>query len=230
LPIPAWRRFVVFAVIASYVVLAIAAWSRESAVLSALCVVLLVTAVLARGLAAGKAWAWASWIALCAGVLALTLNGQGRLALDLVPVAINLALACLFGWSLRDGHMPLIARAIQAIEGPERLAMPRVAGYARALTAAWTGLFIVQVVVFSVLLAWWLPMVAGHARLHSWGMTYLHVGGFLLPAVFMALEFGFRHWYLRHIPHDSLPVFMKRLMNSWPGLLRGSTSHDRREH
>lgn len=215
--------------VAIYLVVVLAAWASGNDALVAFCVFALVTAVLARGLVMRKTWAWLVWIATGAGLLVLTANGHGRLALDLVAVAINLALAILFGASLRNGHMPLIARAISVIEGPERLALPRVAGYARKLTAAWTGLFVIQTMIFVIMIAWWLPSVAANEQLHRWGVTYLHLGGLLLPALFMAVELGFRRWYLRHIPHLSLHVFMHRLLHNWPGLLRDSAAHDGRE-
>ncbi|MGB0132355.1 xanthomonadin biosynthesis protein [Dokdonella sp.] len=230
LPTPAWRRLVVVALVAAYLAVALTAWSSGNDLLVAFCVFALITAVLARSLVARKPWAWLSWTILSAGLLALTLNGHGRIALDLVPVAINLALAALFGVSLRPGRTPLIARAISAIEGPERLVLPRVAGYARMLTGAWMGLFLTQAAVFSIMLAWWLPRVAADTKLHAWGTTYLHVGGLLLPALFMAIEFGFRRWYLRHIPHLSLLDFMQRLVTNWPGLLRESATSDDKEH
>lgn len=228
-PTPAWRRYLVIALVAIYLGVVLAAWSSGNDLLVAFCVFALVTAVLAKSLAARKLWAWLSWVVLSAGLLALTLNGNGRVALDLLPVAINLALAILFGLSLRKGHMPLIARAICAIEGPERLALPRVAGYARFLTTAWAGLFVVQALIFSIMLAWWLPGIAADKMLHDWGTTYLHVGGLLLPAIFMALELVFRRWYLRHIPHLSLLDFMHRLVSNWPDLLRDSAAADNKE-
>ncbi len=229
LPTPAWRRYAVVVLVAVYLVVVLAAWSSGNDALVAFCVFALVTAVLARGLVRRKAWAWLGWVTTSAGLLALTLNGNGRLALDLVAVAINLSLALLFGSTLRRGHLPLIARAIRTIEGPERLALPRVAGYARSLTAAWAGLFLIQTMIFATMLAWWLPRVAANEQLYRWGMTYLHVGGLLLPALFMAVEIAFRRWYLRHIPHLSLPVFMHRLLQNWPGLLRDSATPDRAE-
>lgn len=215
--------------VAVYLVVVLAAWSSGNDPLVAFCVFALVTAVLTHGLLARKMWAWLTWIGLSAGLLALTLYGHGRLALDLLAVAINLALAILFGSSLRNGRIPLIARAILAIEGRERLAIPRVATYARKLTAAWTGLFLIQAVIFCIMLAWWLPRIAADEQLHRWGMTYLHLGGLLLPAIFMALEIGFRRWHLRDIPHLSLPVFMHRLLHNWPGLLRDASVRDEKE-
>ncbi|MEO8010369.1 MAG: xanthomonadin biosynthesis protein, partial [Dokdonella sp.] len=134
------------------------------------------------------------------------------------PAVINAALATLFFSTLARDHTPLIARAIIAMEGQERLALPRVADYARALTRAWALLFALQ----SALL-----LGIGVARHGAFGLAasplaigYLHFGGYLLPALFMLGEFTFRRRYLHHIPHDSLRGFMQRLVRNWPRLLR----------
>jgi magnesium-transporting ATPase (P-type) len=221
-PVPAWRRALVALVIALYLLLVLASWTTGSELLSAACVALLVTAVLAQPMLARKAWAWVTWLFIVSGVLVLTAYGHGRIAFDLIPVLINLALAILFGLTLRRNSRPLIARAICAIEGPQHLSLPRVAGYARALTIAWTCLFLIQAFLLVVMLVWWLPSVAANERLHFWGMNYLHIGGYLLPALFMGVEYAFRRWYLRHLPHVPLHVFLQKLVQNWHGLLRDS--------
>lgn len=214
------QRMGVIGLIAGYIVLVLIAWITRSDALSAICVVLLVSAVLFTHLRKHSRAAWVVWLVLVGGVLALTVGGQGRFALDLVPLAINLGLAVLFGWSLTDGHTPLIARAIVAIEGEDRLALPRVESYARALTLAWTAVFAIQVVLFVILLAWWLPHLAVDSSAYRWAMGWLHVGGYALPAVFMLAEYLFRRWYLRHIPHVPPAQFMRQLVENWPKLLR----------
>lgn len=208
------------AAVAGYLVLVSIAWWTGSDLLSAICVVLLVSAVLASRLRAGSRGAWLIWVVSVVGVGTLTFNGLGRVALDLVPVAINIGLAVLFGLSLTGTHTPLIARAIIAIEGRDQLARPLVAGYARALTLAWTLLFAVQSVAFLLLLFVWMPRLAGSSSAYTWATTWLHVGGYLLPAAFMLVEYGVRRWYLRHIPHIPLRQFVYQLVRNWPKLLR----------
>jgi hypothetical protein len=46
---------------------------------------------------------------------------------------------------------------------------------------------------------------------------------------FLALEYGFRRWHLRHIRHASLPVFLSALVRRWPALARSVMSDDRAE-
>ena len=205
-----------------YLALVAIAWITGNDLLSAICVVVLISAVLAPRLGPHARGPWILWLALVGGVVALTFAGHARTALDLVPLAVNLALAALFGHTLLGARTPLIARAIVAIEGREHLALPKVAGYARALTAAWTALFLIQALTFACVLCGWLPGADGKAASRGWALTWLHVGGFLLPAVFMLGEYGFRRWYLRHVPHMPARLFFARLVRNWPRLL-----HDR---
>ncbi len=214
------QRLRIVGLIVGYVVLVLAAWITRNDALSAICVVVLVSAVLFPHLRRTSRAAWAIWAILVGGVLALSLGGLGRVALDLVPLAINLGLAILFGWSLTGAHTPLIARAIIAIEGIERLGLPRVESYARTLTAAWALVFAIQVVLFVWLMTWWLPHLTAGSPAHRWAMTWLHVGGYALPAAFMLVEYIFRRWYLRHIPHVPPAEFVQQLVRNWPQLLR----------
>ncbi|HET9033277.1 MAG TPA: hypothetical protein VFN25_10260 [Dokdonella sp.] len=222
------QRLRVIALIVGYVALVLIAWLTRSDALSAICVVLLVSAVLSPQLRRRTPAAWLAWLAIVGGVLALSFNGQGRVALDLVPLAINLGLAVLFGWSLSGGHTPLIARAIIAIDGIERLSLPRVQAYARTLTCAWAVVFAIQVVMFVLLIVWWLPAFPIDSSAHRWAMIWLHVGGYALPAVFMLLEYVFRRWYLRHMPHAPPLQFLRQLVQNWPQLLRDTHLHTQR--
>lgn len=210
------------AAVAAYLVLVAISWWTGSDVLSAICVVLLISAVLGSRLRAGSRGAWLIWMIIVIGAGMLTYKGQGRMALDLVPAAINIGLAILFGSSLIGTHTPLIARAIIAIEGQGRLDQPRVADYARTLTLAWTLLFAVQSIAFLLLIFLWMPRLPGESRAHVWATTWLHVGGYLLPAIFMVIEYGVRRWYLRHILHLPLRQFIHQLVRNWPKLLRDS--------
>ncbi len=206
--------------IAGYGLLVGAALLTGNDLLCALCAVVLVSVVLGRALRAGRFAAWLGWCAMVGGIGWLTWLGQGRLTLDVLPIAINLALAALFGHTLLAGRTPLVARAIIVIEGRDRLALPRVAGYATALTATWTALFLVQAGLFIVLLAWVLPQAIAHGEARPLALAYLHFGGYLVPVCFMLIEYGFRRWYLRHVPHVSMLQFAQRLVRNWHGLLR----------
>jgi len=212
-PGPGLPGGLVAVLVAIWVALVITALVSASGILSALCAALLLTLVLARHLWARRARAWAIWLVCMAAIGALTVSGHGRTLLDGMPVAINLGLAVLFGHTLFGDRVPLIARVIVAMEGRERLQLPGVAGYARGLTAAWAGLFLLQALLMLALILRGL----GNAQAPAPG--YLHLGGYFVPALFMVAEYAFRRWYLRHLPHDSPQRFLRRLVQNWPRLL-----------
>ena len=54
---------------------------------------------------------------------------------------------------------------------------------------------------------------------------YLHLGSYATVLAFLVVEYAFRRWHLRHIPHVPLPVFVARLVRRWPALAR-SVMHD----
>ncbi|HEY0231685.1 MAG TPA: xanthomonadin biosynthesis protein, partial [Dokdonella sp.] len=117
---------------------------------------------------------------------------------------------------------------IEVIEGPERLALPRVAGYARGLTRAWALLFGVQAFVLFVLIACRVPdgLLASFGAQPPFALAgagwsaYVHLGSYALVAGFLVGEYAFRRHYLGHIPHAPLRQFMAHLARRWPALLR----------
>jgi uncharacterized membrane protein len=198
------------------------AWLEELAALM-LVSLLLWPALRRRSLIAGGLWAIAAF-----GIAALALAGRGALALDFMPVMVNAALSGLFAQTLARGSEPLIARVIAVLESPERLTLPRVAGYARALTLAWALLLAAQAIVLALLILCAVP----DGLLASFGIAppvavtgngwrwYLHLGSYATVLAFLVVEYAFRRWYLRHIAHVSLPVFVTRLVRRWPALAR----------
>ncbi len=207
-------------VVIAYVALAALAVLSANGLLAVACVLLLATVVLARGLVAARPSAWLAWLAITALLGLLVVRGSGALALEGLPVAANLALAGLFGYTLLDGRTPLIARAILAMDGPERLALPRVARYARGLTLAWAVLLFAQAVLLVLVVGARHGLFAAPAS--SLASAYLFLGGWFVPAAFMLGEYAFRRWHLRELPHDPPQRFLRRLAASWPKLLRDS--------
>lgn len=176
-----------------------------------------------RSVVAALLWAIAAF-----GIAALAVTGRGELALDFMPVMVNAALCVLFARTLAEGDEPLIARVIAVLESPERLALPRVAGYARVLTRAWALLLGAQAMLLALLIFCAVPdgllaslgvqpplAITGH----GW-RWYLHLGSYATVLAFLVAEYAFRRWYLRDIPHVSLPVFVTRLVRRWPALAR----------
>ena len=220
-------------VLSIYVLVLAAAFASGRAWLEELAALMLVSLLLwpalrRRSLIAGGLWGIAAF-----GIAALALAGRGALALDFMPVMVNAALSGLFAQTLARGSEPLIARVIAVLESPERLALPRVAGYARSLTLAWAVLLGVQAIVLALLILCAVP----DGLLASFGIEppvavtgngwrwYLHLGSYATVLAFLVVEYAFRRWYLRHIAHVSLPVFVTRLVRRWPALSR-SVMHD----
>lgn len=211
------RRLLLLLTLGLYLTLVAAALITRNGWLSALCAMLLGSALLAPRLLARQLWAWLAWMLLGATLWLLAHGGHGRLALDFLPVAINLALAVLFGHTLFAGRRPLIERAIVAIEGEEHLRLPRVAAYARKLTYAWTLLFLVQALSLALLIG------SGASQHSNVAALWLHLGGYILPAVFMVAEYAFRRRYLSHVAQPPLWRFLQQLARNWHRLLHDAS-------
>lgn len=213
----------------AYPLLATAGAITQRQALSLAAFALLLSLVLWPALRARRPGAWLAWLGLLGTMGWLAVHGLAALALDTVPVSLNLLLAWVFGHTLGAGRQPLVAQFIEAIEGKQRLAMSGIARYARQLTAFWTVLMVAQAVLLSLLLACQVPggMLA---RLgvsspwpvpQAWAQGYVHVGAYLVLVAVFALEYAFRRWHLRHLPHLSLHALLHRLALRWPQLIRG---------
>jgi len=227
-PVPPRRSRLLVAALVVYLAIVAAAFVSGVSWLDELAAFLLVTLLLSPGLRRRSIAAGLLWIVCGCSIAALAIAGRGAIALDFMPVMVNAALCTVFARTLTQGHEPLIARLIGTIEGPERLSLPRVADYARRLTWAWALLLGAQAIVLTILIACAVPdgllasfgvrppfEITGH-----WWRWYLHLGSYASVLVFMVLEYAYRRWHLRHIPHPSLPTFLVRLARCWPALAR----------
>ncbi len=189
---------------------------------------LLATLLLWPGLRGRSIVAGVLWATAALGILALSMSGRGRLALDFMPVMVNAALCHLFARTLAKDRQPLIARLIAVLESPQRLELPRVENYARSLTLAWALLFGAQAALLTVLILCAVPdgllaafgvkpPVDVSGSLWRW---YLHLGSYATVLGFLIVEYAYRRWHLRHIAHVSLPVFVTRLVRRWPALVQ----------
>lgn len=212
-------RVLVVAVLA-VAALFVAAYVSANAWLNEVAVFALLSLLLQSGLRRRKPLAWIAWLVCAAGLVALGNTGNGRFALDALPAILNAAFCVVFASSLGRDSTPLIARLIEAIEGSARLALPRVAGYARALTWAWAVLLGTQAVLLGWLALHDAGMIANSSLAASSWRWYLHFGGFALVPAFLILEYAFRRWWLRHIAHASLVQFLRQLARNWPLLMR----------
>jgi len=213
----------------AYPVLAIAGAISQRQWLSMAALALLLSLLLWPALRSRRPLPWAVWLGLLVALAWLDLRGLAALALGAVPLLINLLLAWLFGRTLRHGQQPLVAHFIEAIEGAPRLALPGIARYARQLTVFWTWLLAGQALLLGTMLLCQVPGgVLARLGLHSpwpvaqaWVQAYVHAGAYLLLVAAFVLEYAFRRWHLRHLPHLRLHAFLHRLALRWPQLIRG---------
>lgn len=128
---------------------------------------------------------------------------DSKLALQAVPVLVNLLLMLVFGRTLLPGREPLITRFHRVIGDGE--APADIISYTRALTAVWTAVFAV-LAVLSIALA----VFASHATwsLFTNGVNYLVVG-----ALFVG-EYFFRKIRLGHYAHPSPLQFAGSLLRA----------------
>lgn len=222
-------------VFAGYVAVLVAAFLSGRGWLDELAAFMVVSLVLWPGLRRLSPAAIVLWLASAAGIGFLAFAGQGDIALDFLPVVINLALCALFARTLVRGSEPLIARLIAVVESPERVALPRVAGYARALTWVWAIVLGAQALLLTALIICAVPDgllarfgIAPPIAIAGDWHWYLNLGSYATVLALLVVEYAFRRWYLRHIPHVSLPVFMSRLVRRWPALA-ASAMHDAHE-
>ena len=211
-----------------YLGIVAAAFAVDRAWLDELATVMVATLLFWPGLRRGHAAAIVIWAAVVLLVGALAFAGHGDVALDFLPVVVNAALCVLFAHTLTRGRKPLIARVIGVVESPDRVALPRVAAYARGLTLAWAILLGAQALVLTVLIACAVP----NGALASFGIAppfavtgeawrwYLHFGSYALVLAFFVIEYAYRRWHLRHIEHIPAPQFVSRLVQRWPALAR----------
>jgi uncharacterized membrane protein len=217
-----------------YLGIVAAAFASGLAWLDELAAIMVATLLLWPSLKRASIAAILIWLAVAVGVVALAFAGRGDITLDFLPVIVNASLCMLFAHTLKHGRTPLIARVIGVLEGPERVALPRVAAYARGLTLAWAIVLGAQAIVLTLLIACAVP----DGLLASFGIAppvavtgeawrwYLHLGSYAAVIAFLAIEYAYRRWHLRHIPHVSLPVFVMRLVRRWPALARSVMNDD----
>lgn len=107
------------------------------------------------------------------------------------PIAINLALAWVFGRTLLRGRVPLIARF--ALMEQETLSA-EVAAYTRLLTWLWTVLFVTAAAISLVL------ALAGDRN--AWSL-FTNLINYLLVGVLFVGEFAYRRLRFRNYRHHS---------------------------
>jgi uncharacterized membrane protein len=152
--------------------------------------------------------------------LTLILFGGVNRGLDAVPALICGLIAWIFARTLRRDRVPLIARAITALDGAAQLSNdPAVARYARRLTWVW-AIYQATLAAVAALLA--IHAAGGLSWLAMPSMSPRLFGAIVLPlavAILFLSEFALRRWLLPQAPRHSLLVFVRDLIRAWPSLI-----------
>ncbi len=216
----------------AYAVLALlgSVWHRPqlSVIAAALLLIALALPVLRKRSLAGALL----WLALAALLLVPAALGRVQLALAGLPIMILGALSWLFARTLSKHREPLVARCIRVIEGEQRLALPGVAHCARGVTLYWAIVLGAQALILAAL--WVLakpggvldaigvkPVFALPRSVLAW---YPEIGCWAVLIAAFALEYAFRRWTMREIPHPPLKRFLTSLIKRWPELIREEVS------
>jgi uncharacterized membrane protein len=156
----------------------------------------------------GSHWLWVGMY-LVLGVLgSVNLFTDTHYALFIPPVAINLAIAAFFAWTLRPSATPLVEQMMRfEYQGAPPPAPVR--RYARRLTRVWVAYFVTVAVVAGVL--------AAIAPLEVWSL-FANVLNYVFAIVLVLLQYLYRFWRYRQygvvMPWHTLRG-MARL--PWPG-------------
>lgn len=142
-----------------------------------------VAAALAIGIAA------AALIAMIAGVERDTLADIGRAVIFAPSVLVTLAVAALFGRTLRAGQTPLLTRLATQARGT---LPPRATTYTRAITWMWT-LLLLGLGLTAAILGLWAPF-------EIWSAFTNGINHAIVSLAFVG-EYLFRRWWLRDMHH-----------------------------
>lgn len=148
----------------------------------------------------GRDWLMPLLLGSLAAITAVNLWLGSLFALYLLPVMINGFLGVLFGRTLLPGSEPLITR-FRRLEGEGDIP-PAIAVYTRALTAIWTGVFVLLAAI-SALLALFAP-------LEVWSL-FTNCLNYGVVAVLFVAEYIYRRTVLRRYAHATPIQFARAL-------------------
>ncbi|MES1191830.1 MAG: hypothetical protein ABUS47_12215 [Steroidobacter sp.] len=186
----------------AYPLLAHLAAVAHSERLAWIAVTVLIAVPLLPALRHRRAWAW---IVLCAVTLALygcAYSGIAGYLMYAPPVLIPGAVMSVFLSSLREGQVPVVTRIATQIRGT---LPPELASYTRHVTQFWVALLLIMALSSALL--------AAFASRTLWSLITNVVDYVLLAAVFL-LEYLYRRWRFRHLPHESFRHFISALFTA----------------
>jgi len=205
---------------ATYPVLAHLAVLDRRPMLIAASIGFLVLLVLLPGLRDRRPLAWTMLPIAALGLVAAIGSGHALQLLFLPPVLINGFMAWLFGHTLLPGRTPLIERVVHAMHGPDATDVTaEVIAYARGVTQAWAGLFVILTAANFLLAALARPggllSSAGldpgvSVSLGMWSL-FANVLNYVIVAALFVAEFVVRRRRFPQSPYRSFVDFSRRL-------------------
>jgi len=140
-------------------------------------------------LRSGSLPAWLGLVLFAAADFLLISLGDGAYTLYLPSIVIPALVLSAFAPSLLPGHVPLITRMAESIDGP---LSPEQTRYTRAVTWVWTvALCLILLVTLSLLLLW---------SAEAWSV-FANFLSYILLAVLFVGEYGYRRWrFPQHTP------------------------------
>ncbi len=186
----------------AYPLLAHTATLLHSDGLAAVALAVFVAIPLLPRLQRGKPVAWLALIGAAVILYACARGGWARYLMFVPPVLIPLSVLWLFAGSLRAGSTPLVTRVATSIRGPLPAELTR---YTRQVTQWWVGL-LMAMALGALLLALF-------ASAGLWSLMTNIVMYLLMGAVFV-IEYGYRRWRFRHLPHESFPAMIAALLTT----------------
>lgn len=164
-----------------------------------------------RGAAVHPAWVGLYLLLMVLGIVNLLTDTH--YALYVPPVIINLALAAVFGATLRRGATPLVEQMMR-FEFDGNPPPAPLQAFARHLTRIWAGYF-VGVVLVSLILAYSAP-------LETWSL-FTNILNYLFAVILLFAQYLYR--FLRYRQHGVfMPWDTLRHMARFPWPARGSQS------
>lgn len=145
------------------------------------------------------AWAWLVLLSAAALLYLGAIGGVARYFMYLPPVLIPAAVCAVFARTLRPGATPLVTQIAAQIRGP---LPPELLAYTRAVTCFWVAL-LAALALSSLLLALF-------ATPELWSLVSNLLLYVLLATVFL-LEYLYRRWRFRHLPHESFAAMVGAL-------------------
>jgi uncharacterized membrane protein len=186
----------------SYPLLAHLATLLHNEALAAVALATFVAIPLLPWLRQGQRGAWIILAAVVAGLYFCAHSGWAHYLMYVPPVLIPLTVLWLFARSLRAGDIPVVTRVATRIRGelPGELRI-----YTRQVTQWWVGILIVM--------AGGSLLLALFADAELWSLMTNIVQYLLMGAVFV-LEYAYRRWRFRHLPHESFATMITALMTT----------------